>query len=243
VVRPRGDRYNFNPSWDSAERKNMRSPRRRRFLANTFGLVLILVIGLAAVLVLRLGDDGAGDGSVVVGPFIPGVGLTVRSQSLYPEDHPWKAYLAPDSACSGGDTLSTATRAQERTMVCLLNWARKQRGLPALREKPLLSQAARLKARDIAQCQDFAHEACGKASNAVVVEAGYVSRSWGENLYAGSKDFGRPRVAVSGWLNSAGHRENLFRGEWTEQGVSVLRVERFDGQPDVSIWVSHFGES
>ncbi len=75
-----------------------------------------------------------------------------------------------------------------------------------------------------------------------MTEAGYDHAGWGENLYLGPGEFGRPRVAVDGWLNSTGHRENLFRADWSEQGVALVEVPLFEGQPDVALWVSQFGQ-
>jgi uncharacterized protein YkwD len=191
----------------------------------------------AIVVVVRL-DDDPGPQSIVVSPLGPKVG---QSERLYPENDPWKAYLAPESICPGGEDRSAPTAEQLKTMACLLNWARERRGLPALPVNETLSAAARAKAEDIYRCSDFAHEACGKEAHSVAQEAGYAGSSWGENLYAGSGELARPRVAVDGWLNSAGHRENLFREEWTEQGIALLQAPSFNGVPEVALWVSHFG--
>ena len=191
----------------------------------------------AIVVLLRMDDDN-GPQSIVVSP----LGLKAgQSERLYPENDPWKAYLAPESICPGGEDRSAPMADQLRTMVCLLNWARERRGLPALPVNATLSAAARAKAEDIYRCSDFAHEACGREAHSVADEAGYGGSSWGENLYAGSGELGRPRVAVDGWLNSTGHRENLFRQKWTEQGVALLPVPSFNGVPEVALWVSHFG--
>jgi uncharacterized protein YkwD len=192
----------------------------------------------AIVVVVRL-DDDPGPESIVVSPLGPKVG---QSERLYPENDPWKAYLAPESICPGGEDRSAPTAEQLKTMACLLNWARERRGLPALPVNETLSAAARAKAEDIYRCSDFAHEACGKEAHSVAQEAGYAGSSWGENLYAGSGELARPRVAVDGWLNSAGHRENLFREEWTEQGIALLQAPSFNGVPEVALWVSHFGQ-
>jgi uncharacterized protein YkwD len=226
-----------------ADRDYMRAGpgRNRRLLANLFGIALLLVLGAGALTLLR--TPHGQDSTVVVSPGIPALGLTVQSQSLYPTDDPWRAYLAPESVCPGGETRSASLEAQEQTMRCLLNWARERRGLRPLREQPLLALSANLKARDIYRCGEFAHEACGKHADAVVAEVGLRPAGWGENLYSGPRDFGRPRVAVDQWLNSPGHRDNLFRSEWTEQGVALLPARSFGGQPDVAIWVSHFSRS
>lgn len=225
-----------------ADRKYMRGgpSRRRRLVANSLGVALILAVIAAAVIVLRKSNEDPGS-TIVVSPGVPGLSVTVGSQNLYPPDDPWREYLAPESGCPGGDNRSAPVRAQQRTMICLLNWARQRRGLSVLPEQPLLSRAAALKARDIRVCSEFAHEACGKQAAAVVTETDYEPAGWGENLYLGPGELGRPRVAVDGWLNSTGHRENLFRTDWTEQGVALIEVPQFEGQPDVAIWVSHFG--
>jgi uncharacterized protein YkwD len=159
---------------------------------------------------------------------------------LYPPDDPWQAYLAPDDRCPGGETVDAPLAAQQQTLLCLLNWARARRGLPNLPESAALSRAALLKAQDIYRCQDFDHGACGKEPNAVARDVGYEG-AWGENLYAGPHAFGAPRVATDRWLNSDGHRENLFRTQWDEQGVAAVQAATFEGQRDVTIWVSHFG--
>jgi uncharacterized protein YkwD len=75
---------------------------------------------------------------------------------------------------------------------------------------------------------------------AVARQVGYRG-AWGENLYLGPVEFGRARVALDRWLNSPGHRENLLRGAWSEQGIALLPVASLKGQRDVALWVSHFG--
>jgi uncharacterized protein YkwD len=211
----------------------------RRFLANAVGVILLAGLIAAVVAVWRLGSDDD-QRTIVVSP----LGLGSReAEPLYPKNDPWAAYLAPESVCPGGEDRSAPIEEQKRTMVCLLNWARQRRGLSALPVSDALSEAARRKAEDIRRCSDFAHEACGKDARAVAEEAGYAGSVWGENLYAGPGEFGRPRVAVDGWLNSDGHRENLFRDLWEEQGVALLPVGSFKGASATVIWVSHFGRS
>lgn len=210
----------------------------RRSLTNAAGVVLLVgLIGLV-ILVWRARDD-EGTQSVVVPPL---GAVSERNEPLYQEDDPWAAYLAPESICPGGEDRSAPVPKQQQTIVCLLNWARERRGLSALRVNETLSEAAELKAGDIERCRDFAHEACGMDARAVVHEAGYDGSSWGENLFIGSGELGRPRVAVDRWLNSPGHRENLFRDEWSEQGIALLPLRSFNGYPDVALWVSHFGD-
>jgi uncharacterized protein YkwD len=106
---------------------------------------------------------------------------------------------------------------------------------------PLLARSAELKALDIIRCKDFSHTACGKNARAVADEVGYPQVSWGENILYGGGPFRPARVASDGWLNSEHHRENLFRPEWTEQGVALVVAKKFKGQTNVFVWVSEFG--
>lgn len=56
----------------------------------------------AIVVLLRMDDDN-GPQSIVVSP----LGLKAgQSERLYPENDPWKAYLAPESICPGGEDRS-----------------------------------------------------------------------------------------------------------------------------------------
>jgi uncharacterized protein YkwD len=208
----------------------------RSALSNGFGLALLVLLAALFVLALQLRQNGGT--TVSLSPD----GLRIeRTEALYPKNDRWADYLAPESECPGGEDRSAPAAQQAGTVVCLVNWARARRGLTPLPENATLSFAAALKAQDIQLCSDFAHDACGKEPQENAHAAGYSAPVWGENIFAGPLELGRPRVAVDRWLNSDHHRENIFREGWTEQGVAVRRVATFKGQPDVAIWVSEFG--
>jgi uncharacterized protein YkwD len=186
----------------------------------------------------------AGVALLVYGPQLwPRLGLHHRVPPLRSASDPWRGYLAPDSTCPGEDDVAAPVDAQSRTMVCLLDWARARRGLPELPLSPTLDRSALLKARDIVRCRDFSHTACGKSDLAPFEAVGYTQAAWkvGENLAWGGGPLGAPARALDGWLNSPPHREALFEGDWTEQGVAVLPIANFRGEPTGEIWVSHFG--
>jgi hypothetical protein len=63
----------------------------------------------------------------------------------------------------------------------------------------------------------------------------------GENLYIADGRYGAPRPALDGWLNSPGHRENLFNPDWHVQSVYVVRLSDFPGFKSPTLWVSEFG--
>jgi uncharacterized protein YkwD len=216
-----------------------RHERGRRYSGRTATTLGLLLFACVVALAVQLAPD-AGSTS-----FRPGLGGFVSRSSapLYPPSDPWADYLASDHDCPYGESRTAALEVQRRAAVCLVNWARGRRGLGPLADQPLLDRAAFLKAAAISRCDNFAHAPCGEDPHAVADQVGYRG-AWGENLYAGGPGaFGSARVAVDRWLNSPGHRENIFNPDWTEQGIAALPVTAFKGQRDTVIWVSHFGSS
>jgi uncharacterized protein YkwD len=126
------------------------------------------------------------------------------------------------------------------TVACLVNFARKQHGARELAMAPILNGASAVKAQAIRRCENFAHNPCGGDWTAATKSTGYTGR-FGENLYLASGRFAAPRPAVDAWLNSQPHRENLFRSEWREQGLSIVVLRRFAGRRNVVVFVSMFG--
>jgi uncharacterized protein YkwD len=170
-----------------------------------------------------------------------GIGLRRHAPPLYPAHDHWRAFLPKPGLCAQSTNPSASTADAQAAMICALNYARVRDGLKALPVSPLLQRSAHLKALDIIRCQDFSHAACGKDPHAVADEVGYPNVDWGENIYAGPGPFRAARIGADRWLNSPHHRENLFRTEWTEQGISVVVAKHFKGQDKVAIWVSEFG--
>lgn len=182
----------------------------------------------------------AGDVKISILPGLPGI--TIHGDPLYAKDDPWRAYLADERTCPGGERHDAPLQEQAQTMVCLVNFARERRGLEPVTTVALLNRTSILKAEKIVRCRDFDHSACGTDPAADATAAGYLG-AWGENLYIAGGRFGSPRVAMDGWLNSRGHRENLFRPEWRTQGIAVQRLARFGRDRDMTLWVNQFGTS
>jgi uncharacterized protein YkwD len=153
-------------------------------------------------------------------------------------------YVAPDSRCPKDDPHASVA-AEQRTTLCLLDYARAVAGLPPLRVAPALMHSAELKAADIVRCNEFTHAACGFEVSRRFADAGYLrgrrSIRIGENLAWGAAAAGSPRGALLGWLGSAKHRANLLSPHWTEQGIAVVERRVFRGVARSRIWVSHFG--
>jgi uncharacterized protein YkwD len=232
-----------------ADRDYMRAPtpRRRGLSFVTIGLALFLGLIILSPRIRRWLQDHLSSTKPRIYTVRPiGVGSKSFGPSehfahLYPLHDRWSSFLPKAGACPGGTNAAAPVAEAERAMICALNHARMHDGLKALAVSPLLNRSSRLKALDIIRCQEFSHSACGKDPHAVAVEVGYPNVDWGENIYEGPGPFAAARIAADGWLNSPHHRENLFRSEWTEQGIALVVAKRLRGHKNVAIWVSEFG--
>jgi hypothetical protein len=181
------------------------------------------------------------------GPRLPGEqgvagapALTLRQAPLYPPGDQWRSYLADERTCPGGERTDLSAQQQVEVMLCLIDWARGEAGLPEPMPTALLTSTALQKGQEIVRCQNFAHAACGGDPAEDVRRADYHG-SWGENLYIADGRFGAPRVALDAWLNSPEHRKNLFRAEWRTQGLVLLKISRFGPYHGAELWISQFG--
>jgi uncharacterized protein YkwD len=169
------------------------------------------------------------------------------SKPEYGYHEAWARYLAPSSACPASDDTDAPVEAQQQTMLCLINFARRVEGVRGLHSAPLLMRAAALKAMDIVNCRDYRHEACGKPAEAAAVAAGYPAGRpgvrFGENLNWGAPAvMMSPRAALDSWLDSPGHRANLLDPAWTETGIRLVIVEGpLKGRTESRIWINEFG--
>jgi uncharacterized protein YkwD len=148
--------------------------------------------------------------------------------------------LAPPAACPGQSRASAPVAAREATMRCLVEFARRRAGLPGLRPSRLLAHAAMRKAHDVIGCRQFSHTACGLPFATRISQAGYRYRAAGENLAMGTGPAGAPRRVMQAWLESPGHRANLLRPVFRDQGIA-LRAGNMPGYPHALIWVNEFG--
>jgi len=101
----------------------------------------------------------------------------------------------------------------------LTNEERLDNDVPILKENPLLVQAAKAKAEDMASKGYFAHTSPeGITPWYWLKQAGYSYKSAGENLainFLDSEDVSRA------WMNSPTHRANIVKKEYTEIGIAV----------------------
>jgi uncharacterized protein YkwD len=189
-------------------------------------------------------------GVLLVGAFY-GTKLTAKAA---PADGPTRTlhssgryarYVAPPEYCAGADDLGASVAVQQQVVLCLVNYARGIEGLGPLNISPALMRSAQLKAGDITRCRDFSHDACGLDVRRRFADSGYFRSDspthFGENLAWGAAEAGSPRGALLGWLESPEHRANMFKSDWTEQGIALVYAADFRGVANSRIWVSHFG--
>jgi hypothetical protein len=236
--------------WYREEHRKRQRPRASRWFYAALAVAALALIAISPPVTKRFGYEppfGIGDlfdkepASISRQLFPGGPAITTYTRPLYAKNDPWKAWLAPESVCPGGERIAGSPVKQRRTLLCLLNYARVREGLTPLKLSALLSHSSAAKAAAIVRCDEFAHEPCGQPMSAAARRAGYRG-ALGENLYAAEGRWVAPRVAVDGWLNSPGHRENLFRPEWRTVGIALRRNAHFDRFDDGVIWVNEFGD-
>jgi len=146
---------------------------------------------------------------------------------------------AASAACSGQGNAGAPATAQERTMRCLVNQARKQRGLDPFAAPASLARSAARKSADILRCDEFSHEACGREFTYWIERVGYGGCGWAENIAYGSGSFATPKSIFRMWMNSSGHRRNIL-GSYDDIGIG-LQVGNLEGTGGAHVWTQQFG--
>lgn len=100
-----------------------------------------------------------------------------------------------------------------------VNANRRANGLAPLRYNAKLGRAAMAHACDMSVNHFFGHTGSnGSHSQARVRAAGYRDCTVAENLAWGYPD---PGQIIGGWMNSAGHRNNMLHPRVSEMGIAI----------------------
>lgn len=153
---------------------------------------------------------------------------------------PAAAPAAARAACPGQNNAGAPATAQERTMLCLVNQARAQRGLDPLAAPRALARASARKSADILRCDEFSHEACGREFTYWIERSGYDGCRMGENIAYGGGRLATPRSIFRMWMNSSGHRRNILDPSYEDIGIG-LQVGELDGYDGAHVWTQQFG--
>jgi len=102
----------------------------------------------------------------------------------------------------------------------MVNYQREQAGVPALSSSSALFSAARNHSQDMATNNFFSHTGSnGSSPFDRMSAAGFSYSAAAENIYAGNGSNNSASAAVSGWMGSEGHRQNMLNPTYTYAGV------------------------
>ena len=117
----------------------------------------------------------------------------------------------------GTFALQVAPSGFETAVLDLVNQQRAAQNLRPLNWNNQLHEAARDHSEDMAANNYFSHTSLdGRTAWDRMEDAGYQWGSAGENIAAG---YSTPQAVVNGWMNSAGHRQNILSPGYCDLGV------------------------
>ena len=152
------------------------------------------------------------------------------------------AGVRPDVAAAKGLRLTVA----ERTVLVLINQARADHGLKAVKARTSLVHAARSHSRDMLKHQFFSHRSHnGESFCARIRRLGYTVKGWrhwwvAECVGYGSGLLATPEAVVDMWMQSSAHRAILLNPRWRDVGVGYTRGT-FKGSDGVGLFTLDFG--
>jgi hypothetical protein len=129
------------------------------------------------------------------------------------------------AGCAGAAVpVAGSELATGHAVVCLVNAERTARGLPALREAPLLDLAAARFAAQMVALRFFDHVAPdGSVLDDRVAATGYAAASLGEDIGEGAgADASSAAAIVAMWMDSAPHRANILDPGFRDAGAGVV---------------------
>jgi uncharacterized protein YkwD len=131
-----------------------------------------------------------------------------------------------------------------RSLLCLLNAERTQRGLNPLRQNGLLDQSSLEHSQDMVRRRYFEHTSADGRTVADRIRAvGYshgFSASAGENIAFGVGASATPAHIVELWMHSKPHRKDILRPAFTEIGIGIA-LGSPEGDRDAATYTTDFG--
>ena len=124
------------------------------------------------------------------------------------------------------DDESMELRPEEKRALELHNETREHHGLGPMCADPQLTRAARAHSRDMIEKGYFSHASpSGETLDARLDRYGYEYRIAGENLAWGTGTQATPEGTFERWMESPGHRRNVWVGGFREVGVGAATGE------------------
>lgn len=128
-----------------------------------------------------------------------------------------------DRPVQGSSSVSASIQSSSAAseVVRLTNSARSQNGYAALVEDGALSDAAAVRAREIAR--SFSHtRPSGASFSSALSESGVSYLRAGENIASGQKSASE---VVNAWMNSPGHRANILNSSYSRIGSASVNID------------------
>ena len=128
-----------------------------------------------------------------------------------------------DRPVQGSSSVSAGIQSSSAAseIVRLTNSARSQNGYAALVEDGALSEAAAVRAREIAR--SFSHtRPSGASFSSALSESGVSYLRAGENIASGQKSASE---VVNAWMNSPGHRANILNSSYSRIGSASVNID------------------
>ena len=121
------------------------------------------------------------------------------------------------------DNLSGAST-EEKELLDLINEQRKRYGLSELKFDNELQRVAKAKAQDLVANNYFSHNSPTYGSPFEMMKSfGITYKAAGENIAGNSSLQG----AVTAWMNSQGHRENILSNAYNYTGIGVVNSPKY----------------
>jgi uncharacterized protein YkwD len=131
--------------------------------------------------------------------------------------------------------VATSRATLQRTVVCLINEQRRDRGLPALAENARLNRSAQGWTNTMVSQRAFSH---GADFASRISAAGFRWSSVGENIATG---FTTAAAVVRGWMASTGHCQNILNPAFRSVGTGVSRRAIAGYSSGGGTWTQDFG--
>lgn len=132
--------------------------------------------------------------------------------------------IYPSSSNNTNTNTSTSLTADEQEVFDLINKQREENGLEKLVIDNELQNVARIKAKDMVNNNYFSHTSPTYGSPFDMMKTYGISyRTAGENIAGHSSNSG----AVTAWMGSPGHKENILNKAYNYTGVAVVESSKY----------------
>lgn len=154
-----------------------------------------------------------------------------------------------DACAKWGDALPTDLSAEQarKATQCLLNEARRNRGLRPLKRSNAMEAAAQEHTALMVESGCFSHVCPNEVGLDIrLEEAGYLvdgllAFAYGENIGWGSGRQGTPRAVIESWLSSPPHRANILDRDFRQVGIGFSIGSPVDSDLVGGVYTADFG--